>query len=229
MVKLSETIFKKGRGESYIRCMGDTYLSLMLSRVQSLIIKSGYNLEDMILAKATTLYEIDDFLEHEIDGTFLVPKKAIKKSQKVNFNGVEPDFMVLVVGDGNKTCHLVELKDGCDFDTKSAEAEYKHMNDFITTNARKLQYRFEGHICCFNETSRDAIVAGFKNKITTEIAMTGREFCELINLDYDSIVLERKRDQRSNFKYFISEILKDESVRLEVINVLKTNNWLDHE
>ncbi len=44
--------------------------------------------------------------------------------------------------------------------------------------------------------------------------MTGREFCKLLEIDYDDIVANRKKEDASkNFLYFIQELLKIDEVR----------------
>ena len=40
------------------------------------------------------------------------------------------------------------------------------------------------------------------------MAMTGKEFCDLVGLDFDKIVQERRKDQQQNLDYFISELKK---------------------
>lgn len=69
-----------------------------------------------------------------------------------------------------------------------------------------FQVRFP--ICCFNQGSRQAIVQGFKSRISLDEALTGREFCELLEMDYDRIVEARKKDQEANLIFFIDELLK---------------------
>ena len=214
LVRLSDTKIKECQGEAYFRCFGNKQLSALLSRTQALIIKSGTDLEHLILAKVTTIDNLDKYLETTNHKEIVVvPKKSIKKSNIVKFDGVEPDFMIFVEKEDMKACHLVELKDGCAFDTKSSAAEKEHLQEFIRKNAQKLQYTFEGHICCFNEHSREEIVKGFKNKITVEEAMTGREFCELLEIDYDEIVLNRLNDVSSNLDFFLDELIKDSHIK----------------
>ena len=74
------------------------------------------------------------------------------------------------------------------------------------------------HFCCFNQDDRAAILAGFKHKIASQEAMTGREFCELLEIDYEKIVNERKHDQPNNVQYFLSELVKIKQIR----EILKT-------
>lgn len=64
------------------------------------------------------------------------------------------------------------------------------------------------HIVCFNKENTEEIVEGFKRKITTDEAMTGREFCELLEIDYNEIVEMRKSDQNDNMNYFMEELTK---------------------
>ena len=172
----------------------------------------------MILSRVHTIDNLDEYLESSMvhQEITVVPKKSIKKSKIVSFDGVEPDFMIFVEKNNLRACHLVELKDGCEFDTKSSAAEKEHLHEFIGKNAKKLQYTFEGHICCFNEQSREEIVKGFKNKITQEDAMTGREFCELLQINYDEIVNTRSKDRDENLKFFLINITKDNQLKKEL-------------
>ena len=221
MALLSETRSNARKGEckgaAYYRCFGNRNLSILLSRTQALVIKSGYELQRMIMERVDIIDDVDEYLERPHQGgVFVVPKNTIKKSKVVSFDGVEPDFMVFDERASHK-CHIVELKDGCEFDTKASGAELDTVFRFIETNAKNFPYTFEGHICCFNETTREGIVKGFKNKITTKEALTGREFCEMLGIQYDDIVERRAKDRKANFEYFISEFVAD----AETINQLK--------
>lgn len=220
MVKLEQTDKTPNRGYAYYRAFGNWVLSDILSRTQGLIIKYGNDLEQLILDRVDTIDDLDKHLqEREKKGIFVVPKKIIKKSSVVNFGGIEPDFMIFIQCQNKSECHMVELKDGCEFDTKSSEAEKSHLNEFIKANASKLEYTFHGHICCFNETSRTDIVKGFKNKITDKDALTGSEFCKLLEIDYEEILKIRKVDRADNLEYFLKYLLTDP----DITNILKKN------
>ena len=52
------------------------------------------------------------------------------------------------------------------------------------------------------------IVKGFKGEISMGEAMTGREFCNLLSIDYDALVKKRKDDQEANLKFFMEELKK---------------------
>ena len=46
------------------------------------------------------------------------------------------------------------------------------------------------------------MVAVLKSKITLEDAITRREFCQLLEVNYDTIIEERKSDQLPNLTYW---------------------------
>ena len=52
----------------------------------------------------------------------------------------------------------------------------------------------------------EEIVKGFKSKITMDEAMTGKEFCELLEINYDKIVEMRTVDQSKNLAYFVQNL-----------------------
>lgn len=222
MVKIEDSSPKSISG-SYSRLFGDDDLGYLISKVQSASIRAGNELERIITEKARSIVSIngvdnlDDFLKIEIipNGSFIATKLQIRKSEKIKFEGAEPDFMVFQRKNNQQKCRIIELKDGDAFDTKKAAGEHSSLEDFISRNARNISYETSLHICCFNQDSRDAIVKGFKNKITPEMAMTGREFCTLLFLDYEEIVEIRQEHQAENIYYFISQIiiLQEEAIR----------------
>lgn len=222
MVLLADTPFKSGRGEAYVRCMGNHHLAKILSRVQSVIIKSGIDLEKRILAEVKTIDDLDDYLSNGEDGGISVASKGvIKKSTTIQFDGDEPDFMVFDTKGKAKACHIIELKDGCEYDTKAAGGETGAIDRFISENAKNIPYTFKGWICCFNVESKADVVKGFKLKIGEESALTGREFCELLEIDYDAIVKARAGDRAANLDYFLNYLVKDDKIRGVLTGALK--------
>ncbi len=199
----------------YDRVFGNKELGHLISRVQSAVISSGSELERIIGNRTHVIFDIDEFLKIQTmeDGVFIARKKDIKKSKYFASQGSEPDFVIFKRRDGEQHCHVVELKDGDTFDTKKATAEIQTLRSFAKDNAPRLPYIVKVHVCCFNQNSRDEIVKGFKSRITKDEAMTGREFCELLEIDYDKIVNERKDAVSENFSYFLSELVKIEKVQ----------------
>ena len=85
------------------------------------------------------------------------------------------------------------------------------MYEFMGKNRRFLPEPFEDiipHFCCFNQNDKQTILRGFKESIHPEDAMSGREFCELVGLDYERILELRKKKVEGNISYFIQELLK---------------------
>lgn len=71
-------------------------------------------------------------------------------------------------------------------------------------------------ICGFNADSREEIQIGFKGKISIEEAMTGKEFCDLLGIDYDNILAIRAADRESNYDVFLEELLAITSVKTDI-------------
>ena len=200
---------KKG---AYYRCFGNLEIARLLSRIQSLIIKNGYELEKLFeeLTKDIQIQDLDKFLSVQIqpEGIRIALKKAVKNSDTLEGHGIEPDFIIFERKEDSQNCYIVELKDGHEFDTKSSSKEHQNLHDFLSRNAIALQY-FHSYckICGFNATSREEIRKGFKNKIDINQAMTGKELCDLIGLDYDEIVEKRAQDRSRNLEFLVNELL----------------------
>ena len=212
----------ENRSGSYDRLFDSVALGALISKIHSTSIRSGNELEKMIAARVPNIPNLDAFLELEImpEGVVLARKREIKRSGTLDFAGAEPDFMVFKRRGGVQTCHIIELKDGHVFDTKKAGAERQAMHGFIERNAQHIQYRFRAHFCAFNQDDRQAIWNGFKRRIALDEAMTGREFCDLLEIDYDAIVESRRVDGSDNVEFMLSELLKIESVRERIVELL---------
>lgn len=212
----------KSSSGSCERLFDNTTLSALAGKIQSAVISSGSELEARIAASVQNILDLDAFLEQEImpEGVLLARKRQIKRSETLDFSGSEPDFMVFKRRGGVQTCHIVELKDGHVFDTKKASAERQAMHELIERNAQHIPYRFLAHFCAFNQDDRQAIWDGFKRRIALEEVMTGREFCDLLEIDYDSIVEERRADGSDNVEFFLSELVKIESIRQRLQRLL---------
>lgn len=214
MAKLKDTEGKESSG-GYTRLFNDTAVGRLMSRVHGASVKAGTELERMIKERVRLIDNLDEFLEQELmrDGVFVADKQKVKKCTKLDFAGSEPDFVIFKRRAGEQRCHVVELKDGHVFDTKKAAAEHQAVHAFIAKNSPHLPFTVSAHFCCFNQSDRQAIVKGFKHKIPVNEAMTGEEFCRLLELDYSEIVESRSGDGPENLRYFLSELLKIDRVR----------------
>ncbi len=214
------------RKGAYARCFGDAKLSHLLSRVQGLIIRNGNELEKLVthLMADKLISDVDEFLSAQIMdiGVRVATKKAVKKCISLNGDGIEPDFIVFDREPHSQHCYVVELKDGHEFDTKSSEKEQQNLVDFLATNESTLHYySCHGKICGFNANTREEIRIGFKRKISVEEAMTGREFCDLVGIDYDQILALRAADREANYDEFLEELLQIPSVRSDLLRRLQ--------
>lgn len=211
---------------AYFRCFGNVGLARLISRTQSLIIKNGYELENLVdeLTERIQVDDLDEFLSHQImhHGVRIVKKSVIRQSNDIEGHGIEPDFIVFRRQGQTQSCYIIELKDGHEFDTKSSAKEHANLHTFLSKNAMALQY-FHSYckVVGFNAESREDIRTGFKNKIAIEQAMTGAEFCGLLELDYGEIRHQRALDRQSNVDHFIDELLSIDMVRDRITERLR--------
>lgn len=73
--------------------------------------------------------------------------------------------------------------------------------------------RLKEQICTFNQDDMDSIKTGLKNYFKEDEILTGRDFCKILNINYDEIIRLRMKDAEDNLNYFIDELLKIENVR----------------
>jgi len=193
----------KGRGENgtpsgYERLFGNRQLGLLMSKVQSAVISTGNELEKTIA--------------DEITDTKGISIQKINKENRV-FKGIKDghDIIIDCVVEKEGKIKLIEIKDGDTFDTKKVAGEVASL---ITAKAHLIkshnlkEEQVSIHYCSFNATSHEQIEKGAKGLLPKDSAMTGREFCKMIGLDFDKIVEGRKSDQKENLDYFIGELKK---------------------
>jgi hypothetical protein len=193
----------KGRGENgtpsgYERLFGNRQLGLLMSKVQSAVISTGNELEKTIA--------------DEITDTKGISIQKINKENRV-FKGIKDghDIIIDCVVAKEGKFMLIEIKDGDTFDTKKVAGEVASL---ITAKAHLIkshnlkEEQVSIHYCSFNATNHEQIEKGAKGLLPKDSAMTGREFCKMIGLDFDKIVEGRKSDQKENLDYFIGELKK---------------------
>jgi len=224
-MKIKET--NPGRKDgAYTRLLGNEQLGALISRIHSASISSGVELEKLILAKSD-LFLVQSAEEMEsllLNGekfdkkTYLIPKKVVKKSKFRSEH--EPDYLILKKE--TKTLYITELKNGDTFDTKKSAGEAESLRKFKNHISENVPYKTLILVCCFNQNSKEKILQGFKNKIKTSEAFTGQEFCELIGINYQAIIKERKeQDQKENIRFFCEELLKIEECRGIILEILQ--------
>ena len=206
MAKIRESD-PKNRSGSYDRLFGHEQLGELMSKVHSASIRAGKELEALIKERIDIVDDLDEFLDdlqNDVihSGIFLVTKSVIKKS-KLHINGSEPDFIIFK----DYHCYIIELKDGHVFDTKKVAGERASLYGFADRNIEKLTNNISVYFCSFNQEDHHVIWDGFKRMIDFDEVMTGREFCELLEIDYDEIVEIRSRDAEDNIHYLVEELL----------------------
>src|SRR5437764_3848695 len=165
---------KSGRKDgAYTRLLGNEELGALISRIYSASISSGVELEKLILAKSDLFLvqspeEMESLLSNgeKFDKkTYLIPKKVVKKSIKFRSEH-EPDYLILKKA--TKTLYITELKDGDTFDTKKSAGEAESLRKFKNHISENVPYITLILVCCFNQTDKERILKGFKNKIKSK-------------------------------------------------------------
>jgi len=95
------------------------------------------------------------------------------------------------------------------------------MQGFIERNSSRLQNEISIHFCAFNQEDPETILREFKQRIDIEEAMTGREFCNLLGIDYDGLVEIRAQATEDNTRYFIQELLLIPKIKQIIQEILQ--------
>lgn len=206
----------KNSSGNYARLFGDDEIGRLISQVQSASIKAGYVLEDIIaqvsiLIPGGNLDEfIDDSVKGKYSGIFLATKKMIKASKKYHVEGHEPDMIIFSLQDSwRRECYIIELKVGAAFDTKKSDAEKETLEICRSVLGPKLPFITNFYLCAFHAENRKEITEGLKGRFSKEEVLTGRELCEILQLDYDEIVNEERQFQNDNLNYFMDTVLEN--------------------
>lgn len=199
----------------YERVFNNQELGDLITKIQATVISNGTELERIVLSQSKVIDDVDTFIDdvtygRQREGVFVAPKKCVKKSWRT-IPGIEPDFIIFIV-EKNRICKIVELKDGYMFDTKKVKGEKENLETFTEKFGSKIPFVTEWYICCFNEDDKNTIKEGLKNEFDESHILTGREFCKILNINYDSIIEQRKNDGIENLQFFISEMLAIDNV-----------------
>lgn len=193
----------KGRGEDetpsgYERLFGNRKLGMLMSKVQSAVISTGNELEEFL---AIRLKKTEGISLHNINKE----KRVFKDIKKGH------DIIIDCIVERNDKIMLIEIKDGDTFDTKKVAGEVESLimtkNHIINTKKIKEE-KISVHYCSFNARDHNQIEKGAKGLLPKNSAMTGKELCELLGIDYNKIIEERKSQQKENFNFFVGELQK---------------------
>ena len=215
MAKICNAQVKSSSG-GYNRVFNNDEMGRLMAKVQSTVISNGSELEKIILSKTQNITNLDEYIDNVTDGnipngTYVCTKKILKKSSyKLEKN--EPDLLIFIVQQ-RRVCKIIELKDGEYFDTKKSWGELEHLERFNQHIGAKIPFVCDYYVCCFNQSSKEEIVKGFKNAFEIEHVMTGRELCEILNISYEDIIEERKKDAKANIEYFYQQLMAIPAIR----------------
>ncbi len=207
---------KEQSPSGYSRLFGDEQLGNLLSRVQGTVISAGNELEKLIIDRAKHIENFDKFitnLDNRDSGIFVSTKSQIKKSEIIHTH-YEPDLLAFNLK--KRICYVIEVKDGDTFDTKKAEGERVTLHKFVTDVSAVLPFSFKVYVCSFNAREKKEIYDGLKHRFPMDELLTGRELCELLDINYEEIVAARSGDQADNLDYFVSELLNIPSVQAAI-------------
>lgn len=221
MAKIRNAKPKESSG-GYERIFGDDAVGALMQKVQSTAISNGTELEKIIVHEAPEVIDnLDDWVEEYrlhgryFRGTYLCSKKVIKKSTFAKKNH-EPDMIIFEITQTEKNCYVIELKDGSLFDTKKSSSEHAALSVFCAYLGQKLPFTTKFYLCSFNQENKEEIFKGFKEQFSMDEIMTGRELCEILGMDYDSIRARRQVDASDNFEYFVDEFISIPSVAVRI-------------
>lgn len=175
------------------------------------MISAGTELERIVTKECASHCEVLDNLDYFLtarkneQGTFVATKKVVKRSERINVNANEPDFIIFV-NNGEKHCYIIELKWGLNFDTKKSEGEIHALREYRSRISTEIEYVTSAHICSIGVDSAEDIRKGFKNKIELKEAMTGEFFCNLLGIERDKVIEKMRKDAEYNRQYVTKKI-----------------------
>lgn len=213
MPKIADSKGRLDENSGYARLFGNQQLGQLISRVQATVIRTGNELESLLEK------ETPDELKARLDD--VLAKQEPMWGLQVIFRAKMPAIGIsrgeiadiLIFDHARKQAMVIELKDGDTFDTKKSSGELESMTTFANWLTKKTHYDTTFYFCSFNQTDKQAIVYGAKGRFDISHAMTGRELCVLLSIDYDALRNKRQGEQPENLRYFISELLRIDEIR----------------
>ena len=215
MPKITDTNPGRRNG-AYTRLFNSADVGAMISQVHATSIRAGTELEQIIQRRTRVngnlIPDLDTFLRTNHEGVFLADKKVVRKSRTVTASA-RPDFLVFDSRTHNPRCYVVELKDGDTFDTKKADGEIDSLIGFVDEVRGRIRYTPQIRICSFNQVDKAAIVDGFKGRVNSSQVWTGREFCQVLGIDYQAVLDERKSYASANREWLVDSMLNIPEMR----------------
>lgn len=224
MAKIRNSNPKNSSG-GYERLLGNKELADIFTKAQSTVISNGTELENIITSRANNIEDLNQFME-EVNagrmenGVFLCTKKVTKKSD-YKLEGHEPDFLIFSIQPEGKVAYVIELKDGDTFDTKKSAGEKESLKTFKMHLGSMIEFRTNYKICAFNQLDKEKIVSGFKSQFTIAEVWTGKDFCDVLGIDYEEIINQRRDDTLDNYIFVVEALAEMEDIQKKVFEKAK--------
>lgn len=213
MAKIADSKGRSDENSGYTRLFGNPQLGQLMSRVQATAIRTGNELENIVESETpvklkTTLATILAG-QRDVPNIQVVFKPTRPGSSKER--GGEAD--IAIFDHLKRKVLVIELKDGDAFDTKKSSGELGSMTKFADWIAGKTGHDATYFFCSFNQDDKGVIVRGAKSRFDVGHAMTGRELCAILSIDYDELRTKRQSEQPENLRYFLQELLRIPEMR----------------
>lgn len=203
MALISEV--RGNKDSSFSKLFGNSDIGFLMSQIQGAMIKSGNDLERFITElidndKITTL---DEVKRNGRAGVYYLikvkqPKAGGAHAKIVDFGIVDYD---------KKRISIVELKLGHNFDTQKAPAIRASLQSVAEYVSALTGFSTAFYLCSFYADNTDMMFIGLKKQIDPSQLLTGRDFCHLMDIDYDKILSMVKVDQIKNMGYLMDKVL----------------------
>jgi hypothetical protein len=203
LIKDSKGRKEKETDSGYERVFGNRQLGMLISRVHATSIRQGSELEKFLASKLPKNTNIAIAKINKSERVF--------RDAKTDSTGKKHKLEIDCVIKTKDKIMIIEIKDGDTFDTKKVAGEVESLNfarDYISKLMKIPKDKISMHYCSFNARDHNQIEVGAKGLLGECKAMTGKELCELFDLDFNKIVQERKADQKANLDFFIEELKK---------------------
>lgn len=223
MARISDTSGRDDHNSGYVRLFGHIGLGALISRVHATVIRSGNELEHL-LENATPQHlrvSLSDAIARAVHPTSKGLSVVFRPRLQMDPGTPSVTGDVVVLYHDRKELSVIEVKDGDTFDTKKASGELTSLRASADRLHRETGYTASIFFCSFNQESKDAIVAGAKNRFTLGEVMTGRQLCDILDIPYDVLVAERKHEQATNLAYFLTQLCSMSDIAQRMREILK--------
>lgn len=223
---------RKDGKSNYGRLFGNTELGQLLSRIHSAMIRSGYELEEILADQVQPdwLVPVEQVIKSIQNGASGdLPKMTVAfKDKALNRKaGYEGQADVVVFDHEARLGYVFELKLGDNFDTKKSSGELGPLERCRTRLANQTGYTIQLFVCCFHQHDTETIWRGLKKRFSRDQVMTGRELCRLLDLDYEWVLFAHGSRGTDNMRMLAGRLLAIPAMRALILEEIEQQSWLE--